>query len=676
MQLMASRDPGRVQTPAGAPYAERPDRDPDAIDRALASAWSRIEAGPLRALRLRKAGRVADAALALAPGLRDLSEARLREEALLLRQKLVGQGLQPALIAGAFAMAREATRRHIGLSHHRVQLMGGAAMLDRALAEMETGEGKTITALLPAVLFALAGRPVHVVTVNDYLAQRDSEQLGPVYEALGLTTGLVIAGQSPPERRAAYRADVAYCTNKDLVFDYLRDRMALGARRSRTRLLIDDLVRAGGQQREALYLRGLHVAIVDEADSILVDEARTPLILSGPDGSTIDTKLYATALDLAGCLDPETDYTIDRECRALGLTPSGRTRLAELSEGLPGLWAARRAREELAEQALKALRFFQRGTQYVVAEGKVQIVDEYTGRVMPDRTWEHGLHQMVEAKEGCELSGGRRTIARITFQRFFARYGHLCGMTGTAAEARPELSSVFGLRVLRVPTHHTLCRRDQGARFLADADEKWTVVAARARALSEAGRAVLIGTRSVEASEHVAALLRASSLLPAVLNAQQSREEAGVVARAGQPAAITVATNMAGRGTDIRLSRPVREAGGLHVILTEYHESARIDRQLFGRCARQGDPGSFEAIVAADDEIFGRYVGQRRLRLVRAGLGLLDRIGWTSLKARAVGHLVRAAQSRAERMNALVRRQTIREDNRLERSLAFAGRGE
>ncbi len=658
---------GRLQTGPGMPYAERAVAAPGAVDRALAAGWSHVEGGVLRAWRRRAAARVADAAMALAPAMRDLPEGRFRAEALLLRERLVADGLRPGLVATAFAMTREATRRHIGLSHHRVQLMGGAAMLGRTLAEMETGEGKTITAMLPATLFALAGRPVHVVTVNDYLAQRDGAQLGPVYGALGLDVGMVVTGQSPKERRAAYRNDVVYCTNKDLVFDYLRDRMALGPRRSHTRMAIDGLV--GGRGHEPLYLRGLHVAIVDEADSVLIDEARTPLILSGPDGAAA-ADLYPTALDLARRLEAGLDFTVDAERRSLSLTPRGRERLTGMAAGLPGLWAARRAREELAEQALQAMLFFERDTQYVVVEGKVQIVDEYTGRVMPDRTWEQGLHQMVEAKEGVAISGRRRTLARITYQRFFTRYGHLCGMTGTAAESRPELSAVYGLQVLRVPTHHRLLRRDGGAVLAADQAAKWDAVVQRAGTLSAAGRAVLIGTRSVGASEEVAARLRAAGLPPSVLNAQQSREEAAVVARAGQPGCVTVATNMAGRGTDIRLSKPVREAGGLHVILTEYHESARIDRQLFGRCARQGDPGSIEAVVALDDEVFARFAGARMLGAARRYATRGPIPGWM------IRLLVRVSQGRAERMNARIRRQTLREDVRLQKSLAFAGRGE
>ena len=656
----------RLHPAPGTPYAERADPDASAIDRALTATWSRLETRTLTRLHRRHLAKIADAAIALTPTIQTLTDAHFRVAAADIRERLVHDGLRPGHVARAFALTREASRRELGLQHHRVQLMGGAAMLGRSLAEMETGEGKTITALLPAALFALAGRPVHVVTVNDYLAQRDSEQLTPVYNALGLTVGQVIGGQDPPARRAAYRADIAYCTNKDLVFDYLRDRMALGPRRSATRAQITALM---GQQREPLYLRGLHVAIVDEADSILIDEARTPLILSGPDKGGLPPDTYTTALELARQLAPGRDYTIDIARRAIEITPNGHTRLDELGRPLAGLFAARRAREELVSQALQALTYYERDVQYMVADDKVQIVDEYTGRVMPDRSWENGLHQMVEAKEGVEITGRRRTIARITFQRFFRRYGHLCGMTGTAAEAAPELRAVYGLRVVRIPTHQTLRRTNHGLCMLADEPAKWAHVVARAQAVAAQGRAVLVGTRSVGASEHVAALLRAEGGAPAVLNAQQNREEAAIVARAGQPGTITVATNMAGRGTDIRLAKPVRDAGGLHVILTEYHESPRIDRQLFGRAGRQGDPGSFEAAVALDDEMLRRHVPGPLLRAAH-------RLSRAQVPAWLAHRLVRTAQSRAEARNAQTRRNTIREDTRLEQALAFSGKGE
>jgi len=543
-------------------------------------------------------------------------------------------------------------------------------MLNRSLAEMETGEGKTITALLPAAAFALAGRRVHVITVNDYLASRDAEQLGPVYAALGLSVGLVVHGQSPAERRAAYGCDVTYCTNKELVFDYLRDRMALGRWRSHSRLLLDGLVQEG-RAADRLLLRGLDVAVVDEADSVLIDEARTPLILSSAADADDSGDMYAQALDLARRLDEGDHWRLTPQYRSVELTPDGRSALAQFADGQAGLWAVRRAREELAERALSALHLYQRDAHYIVADDKVQIVDEFTGRIMPDRTWEFGLHQMIEAKEGCTITGRRLTLARITYQRFFRRYGHLTGMTGTAAEVAGEFAGVYGLGVTRIPTNRPLRRSETGPRLFASSDARWAAVVSSARSVRDTNRAVLIGTRSVEASERISGLLDAAGLPHRVLNARQDRQEAEIVAAAGQPGRITVATNMAGRGTDIRLDRQVREAGGLHVILTEYHEDARIDRQLYGRGGRQGDPGSHEAVASLDDELFSRFLPPA-LRRIASGA-----VSGSGEVPRALARpLIRQAQRAAERSNAVMRQETLASDLRLNDLLAFAGRGE
>ena len=608
----------------------------------------------------------------LAGAISDLSDAALLEAAGDLRRRLIRGGLTRDNKIRAFALTREACARQLGLRHYRVQLIGGAVMLDRCLAEMETGEGKTITALLPAAAFALAGRPVHVVTVNDYLAERDAAQLRPVYEALGLTVGLVAHDQKPDERRAAYAADVTYCTNKDLVFDYLRDRLALGRHRGLARQMVQGLTAAslGGP----LLLRGLHVAIVDEADSVLIDEARTPLILAGTDnnGQAQSDALFGEALDLARSLEPGAHWRLIPRERNAELTPEGQQELARRTAGWPGLWIARRAREELAERALAALHLFHRDTQYIIADGKVQIVDEFTGRVMPDRTWESGLHQMIEAKENLEITGRKVTLARITFQRFFRRYHHLTGMTGTAMEVAGELAGVYRLGVARVPVNRPSRRRAMGRHLFVAADSKWAAIVASARASIAAGQSVLIGTRSVETSEHVSALLTEAGLAHTVLNARQDRSEAEIVAAAGQPNRITVATNMAGRGTDIRLSRPVRDAGGLHVILTEYHEARRIDRQLIGRGGRQGDPGGFECFASLDDEVLARFGGPVLRRLAcRVARGSPPRV-----PAPLAAPMVRHAQSEAGRLNARTRRETLVNDLRLDTMLAFAGQRE
>jgi preprotein translocase subunit SecA len=653
-----------------APYAERTVAKESWLDGALLGAWGRVSPYLQPVLWHARLTRFARRVQDLEPQLADLPDRRLRALADELRTRLPSAGVHSHDMAVSFALAREAARRRAGMRHFHVQLMGGAAMMGGALAEMETGEGKTLTALLPAITAALMGRPVHVVTVNDYLARRDAEQFAPVYNALGLTVGVIQDGQLPPERQQAYASDVTYCTSKELVFDYLRDRLALGQRRAAARLALDGIFRSdGARRRHPLLLRGLHFAIVDEADSVLIDEARVPLILSGAEeGAESTVGLYETALDIARRLAPGEEFQMRAGERSVSLTARGMDRATRLAAGLPGLWTIRRAREELVQNALAALHLFRRDVQYIVADGKVQIVDEYTGRVMPDRSWESGMHQLIEAKEHCAITERRRTLAQITYQRFFRRYTHLCGMTGTAIEPAAELYGTYGLRIVRIATNRPLRRRNAGTRVLPTAALRWDAVVRSARATALSGRAVLVGTRSVEASEHVSRLLRTAGIEPVVLNARQDREEAQVVARAGQPGRVTVATNMAGRGTDIRLHPAVRAAGGLHVMLTEYHESRRIDRQLFGRAGRQGDPGSYETIVALDDELFSRFVGSRLLRRVAGARSSIRPL------AAAVGRALRIwSQHCAERLHARTRRLALAEDLRINRALGFAG---
>jgi preprotein translocase subunit SecA len=640
-------------------YPERDDAPPGKVERLLTELryfTGRVESGT------RGLARIADAAAAEARVLEGISDAELRARAVGLRPQLRRQGFDDlALVARAFALVREASTRATGKRHFDVQLIGGWAMLRGMVAEMDTGEGKTLTATLTAATAALAGRTVHVVTVNDYLAERDAAQMGPVYEMLGLTVGCVKQGQQPPVRRAAYACDVVYCSNKEVAFDYLRDRLVLGGKPHPIALRLGAL--ASGEADTKVLLRGLQFAIVDEADSVLVDEARTPLILSAGSGRAQAEQLHREALEIAGALG-EADYAIGEE--GIEISAAGQQALEQVGAQLGGIWKGPRRREQLVRQALTALHVFQRDKHYLVRDGKVQIIDEYTGRLMPDRSWERGLHQLIEIKEGVEVTAERETLARISYQRFFRRYLHLCGMTGTAAEIAGELRAVYRLRVARVPTNRPSRRERLPFRYFGSAQAKWQAVVEAIAARHARGQPVLVGTRSVGASDHLAKLLEERRIPFKLLNARQDRDEAEIVARAGEPGCVTVATNMAGRGTDIRLAPGVAELGGLHVIATELHDAARIDRQLYGRCARQGDPGSYEALVAFEDDLVKAFASPVHRTLARG-----------SAVSRSLGAAVfRLAQRRAERSHSRARRDLLDLDDYLGNILAFSGRGE
>ncbi len=602
--------------------------------------------------------------------LRDESEARFEERIAELRRRLLIDGLSDVWLPSAFAVIREVARRALGTPHYDVQLMGGWVMARGMLVEMETGEGKTLTATLPAATAALAGIPVHVISVNDYLVERDAEAMRPLYEALGLTVGAVPERlRDPAARRAAYACDITYGTAKQIGFDYLRDRLMRRGRAGRLPMSLERLRgdRSGPEQR---LLRGLCFAIVDEADSVLIDEARTPLILAGAGESGAQRKTYRRALRLARALEQETHFRLDRAAGHIELTEAGRVRLEELAKPLSGFWAGPRRREEWVHRALCALHLFVRDRHYLVREEKVQIIDQPTGRVSPDRSWERGLHQLIEAKEGCPVTPERDTLARIGYQQLFRRYLRLAGMTGTAREVVRELWSVYHLNAVTIPTRLPVQRRDHGTRVFTTEAARWAAVVASVHAMHREGRPVLIGTASVAASEQLSALLTEQGLPHRVLNARQDGEEARIVAEAGGAGRITVATNMAGRGTDIRLAPGVAERGGLHVIATQRAEARRIDRQLYGRCGRQGDPGSHETLLSLEDEPVRHFYPRGMLRLL--GRGSPERP-----LARGLGQaLTWLPQQSEERRHARTRRSLVDLEEYLGDLLAFAGPGE
>nr|VFJ48629.1 MAG: protein translocase subunit secA [Candidatus Kentron sp. DK] len=660
MESSASLRPGLVL----GTYPQRPEPRPSALQLGADFIMGRIHQLLRASARgywpiVREIGRKA-------VGFSVLTDEQMGREIAGIRQRLYSGGENLQDFIQAFAMIREMAWRTLGLRPHDVQVLGGWIMLGGMIAEMQTGEGKTLTATLPASAVALAGIPVHVITVNDYLVARDAQWASPLYNALGLTVGHIAEGMSPEEKRVAYGCDITYCTNKQLVFDYLRDRLAMGRAPGRVRDRLAAL-RRDDADSSGLLLRGLCFGIVDEADSVLIDEARTPLIISRRGNGEEEQNTFVHALWLVSQLETGKDFTvrmIERQCE---LTHHGKGRLKSMAAMLGGAWSVTRRREELARQALVARYFFERDKHYLVKDGKVQIIDEYTGRTMPDRSWERGLHQMIEAKESCEVTSQPETMARISYQRFFRRYLKIAGMTGTAREVAGELWTVYRLSVVQVPTNRPVCRAPWPGGVYRTSDDRWRAVVGRIDALRDQGRSILVGTRSVGASEQLDALLDEAGIPHRVLNARQDADEADIIGGAGQTGVVTVATNMAGRGTDIKLSEEVAANGGLHVIVTERHDARRIDRQLIGRCGRQGDPGSYEQLASLEDELLNTYPRWMK-RLLGAGKPALEPVN--SIKGKLIFGL---AQRTQEWRHARIRWQLLRADEKMGDLLAFTG---
>ena len=606
---------------------------------------------------------------ALGAEVADLSDARLRERLAEFRQTFRRHPRRAeAQLLDALAAVREAAVRQTGLRPFIVQLMGALALHRGYLAEMATGEGKTLTAGLAGVLSGWTGRPCHLITVNDYLAQRDAEWLRPLFEYCDLRAGYVTGEMQRPDRARGHAADVTYTTSKELAADFLRDRLCLGELQNAARRMIRAVWKQHGSARNDAVMRGLHTAIVDEADSVLIDEAVTPLIIAGSDGSERADDLYQAAWAIAARLRPEIDYRVDLRYREIELLAEGDATIDAFSSQLPGLWRAPSRRTELLRQTLSARELFLNGKQYVIEDGKVVIVDESTGRLMPMRKWRNGLHQAIEAKEGVEISPLDETLARISFQRFFRLFHRISGMTGTGREAAAEFWHIYRMPVVTIPTNRPCQRRELSDAIFPDVETKWAAVVAEIERRHQTEQPVLIGTRTVHASEMLAGELSAKGLPFNLLNATRHREEAQIVASAGQPGRITIATNMAGRGTDIKLGARVAEAGGLHVLATERHESGRIDRQLYGRAGRQGDPGSAQAFISVEDEILARFAPVALLEKAQQAV----RRGLPGAKT-AIGTAISSAQRSAQRLAFRQRRQVLEMDTWLAEALSFAG---
>ena len=554
----------------------------------------------------------------LAPEMEVLPDVDLRRLGRSLSYRAKAGEPVDSLIVESFAATREAGRRRLGMRHYDVQLLAGAALVKGAILEMQTGEGKTLVATLPLVLYALAGKGAHLATVNDYLARRDAEWMEPIYEALGLKVGIVESQMDFDTRRQAYARDVTYGTAKEFGFDFLKDRLMnreLAEGRGDLGAMLTGRT-AGGAAK--LLQRPYWFALVDEADNVLIDEARTPLIIASPPGEAQATEeaLFRFAARAAAELEPDDDFEEDVRKHTCELLGRGRSRVRALNRP-PELDAVSLLTiYDAVERACKAKQFYVRDRQYVVRDGKIVIIDEFTGRAAEGRTWRDGLHQAVEAKEDVEVTVPSGHAARITIQDLFARWPYLAGMTGTIATSRGEIARTYDVGVDVVPTNKPAIRQRLAPVVTENYPAKLERIVAEIAELHALGRPVLIGTRSIDKSEDLSKLLTAAGLPHTILNARHIAQEAEIVAGAGALGQITVSTNMAGRGTDIKLGEGVAELGGLHVICTELHDSARIDRQLVGRCGRQGDPGTWRQYVALDDEILIAAYGPARAKRI------------------------------------------------------------
>ncbi len=574
---------------------------------------------------------------ALEPKMAQMSDQDLAAMTPAFKSRLENGASMEDLLPEAFAVVREASRRTLDMRHFDVQIIGGVVLHQGNIAEMKTGEGKTLVATLPIYLNALTGKGAHVVTVNDYLARRDAAWMGKIYNFLGMSVGTIVHGMDEEERKKAYRSDITYGTNNEFGFDYLRDNMKFS--------------------REMLVQRELNFAIVDEVDSILIDEALTPLIISGPAEKSTD--LYYRVNGIVPHLERESHYTVDEKSRSVTLTEEGVARVEQLLN-IENLYDSRNIDVlHHINQALKAYTLFNRDVDYIVKDGEVVIVDEFTGRLMPGRRYSEGLHQALEAKENVKIANENQTLASITFQNFFRIYKKLSGMTGTADTEAEEFRSIYNLDVVVIPPNEEMIRDDYTDAIYMTKKEKYEAAISEILELNKIGRPVLVGTVSIDVSEHLSRLLKKRGIRHEVLNAKNHEAEAEIVSKAGQKRAVTISTNMAGRGTDIVLGEGVVELGGLHILGTERHESRRIDNQLRGRAGRQGDPGSSRFYLSLEDDLLRIFGGERIS-------GLMSRLGIDEgepIEHKMISRAIENAQRKVEGHNFQIRKQLLDFDN-------------
>lgn len=602
---------------------------------------------------LRRLGKLADKVIALESQMAALEDADFPVKTEEYKARYAQGESLDALLPEAFALVREGAKRVLGLFPYKVQIMGGITLHDGNIAEMRTGEGKTLTATMPVYLNALSGDGVHVVTVNEYLASRDAREMGELYNFLGLTVGLNLTGMSSEEKRAAYAADITYSTNSELGFDYLRDNMVV--------------------YKSQMVQRPLNYAVVDETDSILIDEARTPLIISGQ--AEKSTVLYQRADMFVKGLKEEEDYTIDLTSKTISLTDEGINK-AEQTFRLPNLYDVdNSALVHHIDQALRANYIMLRDIDYVVDEGKVKIVDGFTGRIMEGRRYSDGLHQAIEAKEGVEVENESKTMATITYQNYFRMYRKLSGMTGTAKTEEEEFREIYNMNVIAIPTNRPIQRIDGHDLIYPSLRSKFRAVVQDIKRRHEVGQPILVGTVAVETSELLSNLLREEGIPHEVLNAKNHFKEAEIIMSAGQRGAVTIATNMAGRGTDIKLGKGVKELGGLCVIGTERHESRRIDNQLRGRSGRQGDPGATQFYLSLEDDLMKRFGGEK-MQAIWERLNLTDEGDDNFIQSKMLTRQVESSQKRVEGNNYDTRKSVLEYDEvmREQREIIYSQR--
>ena len=568
-----------------------------------------------------------------------LNDEELKDSFLELKKSVVeGEKTLDDVLYDSFAITREASKRILGMRHFDVQLIGGMVLHDGKIAEMKTGEGKTLVATLAIALNAMTGKGVHLVTVNDYLASRDAREMGPLYEFLGYTVGVLLEDMhDPKEKKAAYDADITYGTNNEFGFDYLRDNMSYS--------------------KENMVQRGHNFVIVDEVDSILIDEARTPLIISGPTNRNMQD--YLRANRIARELEKDKDFTVDEKDKIVLITEEGITKAEELFE-VENLYSPENSSlPHVLDQALKANYLFEKDVDYVVKDGEVVIVDEFTGRLSEGRRFSEGLHQALEAKEGVEIKEETQTLADITFQNYFRMYDKLAGMTGTAETEATEFAQIYGLDVVSIPTNIPISRKDLNDLIYKTEAEKFGAVIEKVKELQKTGQPILIGTASIEKSEELHELLKKEKIPHTVLNAKNHEQEGEIIKHAGAKGAVTIATNMAGRGVDIKVSDEVKELGGLYIIGTERHENRRIDNQLRGRSGRQGDPGTTQFYLSLEDNLL-RIFGSDKIKSIMERLGVED---GEYIESKMVTRAVEKAQKKVENMHYEGRKHIVEYDD-------------